>query len=58
MSKRTHILIVTAANGKTDRMTLADFVAAHPNLANDAKAVLKTGGTRAVGGMWIARGVA
>lgn len=58
MTKTQHILIVTTAAGETRRLTLEAFVAERPDLAADAKAVLKTGNTRTLPGLWLARGVA
>lgn len=58
MNKSDLILIVTTASGETSRLALADFLAQRPDLAAEAKRVLKTGNTMALDGLWLARGVA
>lgn len=56
MNKRTPVLILTTADGATERMPLADFVAKRPDLAEAGRRVAKTGQTEAHPGLYIARG--
>jgi hypothetical protein len=61
MNKRTptHLIVTQTAawpQTTTDRMTLAEFEARFPALAEQARATLKDGATRGEGGIYIARG--